>query len=153
MTAFRRLAAPLRLASMRLGRRLSAALLVALGVATGAAMIAAVLAGSLVAQDRSVGFAVQELLERSLHAGGFAWGIALEPVFLVGLALQLPFALVAALVGGALTGIADDLGERRSPPRPRLAASADLPFPHAAERRAPAVIALGRAERAPPLPA
>jgi hypothetical protein len=61
MTGLRRLAAPLRLAAARLGRRVSAALLTGLGVAAGAAMVAAVLAGSLIAQDRSVGFATQEL--------------------------------------------------------------------------------------------
>jgi hypothetical protein len=61
MTSLRRLTAPLRLAAVRLSRRVSAALLVGVGVAAGTAMLAAVLAGSLVAQDRSAGFAVDEL--------------------------------------------------------------------------------------------
>jgi hypothetical protein len=73
MTGVRRLAAPLRLAAIRLGRRVSAAFLVGLGVAAGTAMLAAVLAGSLVAQDRSVGFAVDELpaSQRAIRAVWF----------------------------------------------------------------------------------
>jgi hypothetical protein len=97
-----------------------------------------------------VGFAVQEFLERVLYGGGLSWGTALEPVFLVGLALQLPFALVAALVGRALTGLADAVASRE-PPRPRLAPRTDLPLPRAAERRSTAVLAAGHAGRAPPL--
>jgi hypothetical protein len=73
MTGLRRLAAPLRLAAVRLGRRASAALLVGLGVAAGAALLAAVLAGSLIAQERSVGLAVTEVpaAQRAVRAAWF----------------------------------------------------------------------------------
>jgi hypothetical protein len=73
MTGVRRLAAPLRFAAIRLGRRVSAVLLMGVGVAAGGAMLAAVLAGGLVAQDRSVGFAVDELpaAQRALRAVWF----------------------------------------------------------------------------------
>ena len=73
MTGLRRLAAPLRFAAVRLGRRLSTAALVVVGVTAGAAMLAAVLAGSLVAQDRSVGLAIDRIpsAERSVRVAWF----------------------------------------------------------------------------------
>jgi hypothetical protein len=99
-----------------------------------------------------VAFAAQELLERRLHDGTVAWGIVAEPVFLVGLALQLPFAFVAALVGRALTGLADFFAAQ-DPPRPRPAASADGFLPRLPEKRPLGALAAGHAGRAPPLPA
>jgi hypothetical protein len=99
-----------------------------------------------------VAFAVQELLERQLHDGSVAWGTLLEPVVLVGLALQLPFALVAALVGRALTGLADAFAEQKSS-RPPLAGLPEASAPCIPERRQLGVLAVGHAGRAPPLPA
>jgi hypothetical protein len=95
------------------------------------------------------GFAAQEFAERALHNGDLPWGVAFEPVFLVGLALQLPFALVAARVGRALTGFADAV-EAQKVPRPRLSPCTDLPLVRAAERRTTGVLAAGHAGRAPP---
>lgn len=43
-------------------------------------------------------FALQELLELSLHTGHVAWHAFAAPTFLPGLALQLPFALLAFVV-------------------------------------------------------
>jgi len=43
-------------------------------------------------------FALQELLELSLHTGHVAWHAFATPTFLPGLALQLPFALLAFFV-------------------------------------------------------
>lgn len=40
-------------------------------------------------------FACQEHFERLLHGGSFPWGATAERTFLLGLALQLPFALAA----------------------------------------------------------
>jgi hypothetical protein len=40
-------------------------------------------------------FAAQEHLERWVHTGEWPWGAALEATFLVGVALQAPFAVVA----------------------------------------------------------
>src|SRR2546427_947338 len=54
LTILRRLATPLRLARLRLARRLERVALVALGIAAGTAMLASVLGGSLLARDRSL---------------------------------------------------------------------------------------------------
>lgn len=55
-------------------------------------------------------FAFQEHFERLAHDGAFPWGAVLEPTFAVGLALQLPFALLAYLAARLLLRIADALG-------------------------------------------
>jgi hypothetical protein len=57
-----------------------------------------------------VGFAVQEHLERLIGTGGIPADLVLEPTFLVGLALQLPFAIVALLLAHALHAIGFGLG-------------------------------------------
>jgi hypothetical protein len=49
-----------------------------------------------------VAFAVQEILERSLHTGTFFWQAVEAPTFVPGLALQLPFAAAAFLVARLL---------------------------------------------------
>ena len=98
-----------------------------------------------------VGFAVQEHLERLLHDGPL-WATALEPVFLLGLLLQLPFALGAALLARALARLADVIGGRpvrmcRFDRQPLLAR------PVGADERTTNVLAAGHAGRAPPVPA
>jgi hypothetical protein len=57
-----------------------------------------------------VAFALQELLELSLHTGGVAWHAFAAPTFLPGLALQLPFALLAYLLTRLLLRSAVHLG-------------------------------------------
>lgn len=52
-------------------------------------------------------FTLQEHLERLVHDGAFPWQLALEPVFLVGLALQLPFALAALAMARVLESLTD----------------------------------------------
>jgi hypothetical protein len=47
-------------------------------------------------------FVCQELFERLLHDGVFPFGVVAEPVFLVGLVAQVPFALAAFLVARVL---------------------------------------------------
>jgi hypothetical protein len=96
-----------------------------------------------------VGFAVQEHVERALHAGAIPWGTGLEPVFLVGLALQLPFAVLAGLVARAFTGLADILAVQ-SVERLRVARCTFLPVPAAADPRPTTALASGHAGRAPP---
>jgi hypothetical protein len=49
-----------------------------------------------------VGFAAQEHLERLIGTGRIPLDVVTEPTFLVGLALQLPFALAALLIAYAL---------------------------------------------------
>jgi len=81
-----------------------------------------------------VAFAFQEHVERLLHAGDVPLGTALEPTFVIGLALQIPFALLARVLARAVLGAADVLGtllRRRPTARPRvrvrLPLSAQLP--------------------------
>src|SRR5712691_11317295 len=85
-------------------------------------------------------FALQEFAERLLHAEAFPFQAALEPRFLLGLLLQLPFGLLALLLVRVFARVR----------RPRLATTArwsprqafDLP-------RIPA-LALGYQQRGPP---
>jgi hypothetical protein len=62
-------------------------------------------------------FALQELLELSLHTGTFAWHAFAAPTFLPGLALQLPFAALAYLAARLLLRAAVRVGRllARSP--------------------------------------
>jgi hypothetical protein len=102
-----------------------------------------------------VGFAVQEHLERLIGTAGMPHDLVLEPTFLVGLALQLPFALAALLVAHALNAVGFGIGRalaglltvpRQVPGLPssqlRLTASVALVTP--------SVLALGHGPRAPP---
>jgi hypothetical protein len=89
----------------------AAPLLLALGVALGLVRAAAgrTRGGTPVALFAllpPLAFTLQEHLERALQ-GGDAFGTALEPVFLLGLALQLPFAACALLFARSLWQVAD----------------------------------------------
>jgi len=68
-----------------------------------------------------VGFGLQEYIERWLAWGFFPWAAALEPTFLIGILLQLPFGALAFVVVRVLLRTARRLGRRlaRVPP-PRL---------------------------------
>jgi hypothetical protein len=74
-------------------------------------------------------FVLQEHLERILTGSGLSPGLA--PAFLVGLALQLPFALAALLVARALGDAAEALGRSlaaaRAPAPARWAAPVAVP--------------------------
>lgn len=99
-----------------------------------------------------LGFAVQEHLERLLHAGSFPFAAVVEPVFLVGLVLQLPFALAAFLAARLLLTVADALAGRwRRRASVALSAPA-LPWRPAVAVETPrvGVLALGHGQRAPP---
>jgi len=137
-----------------------------LALAAGIALLLAALTGHAVRAFRGgssprltwpvalvplLGFALQEHLERLVSGGHLPLAAALEPTFLVGLALQLPFALAALLVARALAGAAEAVGRglatapRALALRPLgVAIGVDAPRP-----RLPA-LALGRAGRAPP---
>jgi hypothetical protein len=99
-----------------------------------------------------LGFALQELLELSLHTGGLAWHVVLAPTFVPGLALQLPFALAAYVAARVLLRAARDAGRLLAPPRPARARVAPvvIPVPVAAPR--PRVAATRLAKRGPPRP-
>jgi hypothetical protein len=55
-------------------------------------------------------FALQEVLELSLHTGTFAWHAVLAPTFVPGLALQLPVALLMYVVARLLLHTAERIG-------------------------------------------
>lgn len=64
-------------------------------------------------------FAVQEVLELSLHTGTLGWRAVAAPTFLPGLALQLPFAALAYVAARLLLRVAVKLGRALAVP-PRL---------------------------------
>jgi hypothetical protein len=106
----------------------------------------------LVAALAPVAFVLQESIERYAHEGHVPWALFASAPFLLGLATQVPFALLAAAIAFALATAADRVAQvilsRR--PRQRVLAltflswlSADLP--------PEPVLARGYAGRGPPL--
>lgn len=97
-----------------------------------------------------LGFAIQEHAERALHHDALLLA-ALEPTFLAGLLLQLPFALAALLAARALFAAADAMARHLgSPPRPRLAPDASLALPGAVWIPTSPTLIGARGQRAPP---
>jgi len=102
-----------------------------------------------------LGFTVQEHLERLIASGAIPHDLMVEPTFLVGLALQLPFALLALLLTRALYAVGFGLGRtvagglaigrphRHGPPSLLLR-------PASATLVRASVLALGYGQRAPP---
>jgi MFS family permease len=102
-----------------------------------------------------LGFGVQEHLERLIELDAFPFGAALEPTFLVGMALQMPFALGAFVLARVLLGFGHALGRelatRRTPRHPAFTVPAlVLAWPEP-ELARPPLLAGGHSERAPPL--
>jgi hypothetical protein len=97
-------------------------------------------------------FVVQEHVERLVHSGEIPWTASIQPSFLLGLALQLPFALAALLIAWALESFAHAVGCALAAPelRPRFPVFAPRPAYVAATPR-PGGLARGYGERAPPL--
>ena len=56
------------------------------------------------------GFVIQEFLERWLMGGGLPWWMVEQPTFRVGVALQLPFALLAYVVARLLLRVGRTIG-------------------------------------------
>jgi hypothetical protein len=98
-------------------------------------------------------FALQEHLERLVHSGSFPLGAALEPTFLIGLGLQLPFALAAYAIAVWLLEAAGRLGAvlTRARPLGLPRAERQLPRPRTAVPPRVPALALGHATRGPPL--
>jgi hypothetical protein len=98
-----------------------------------------------------LGFALQEHAERALHHDTILLA-ALEPAFLAGLLLQIPFALAALVAArtlfAAAVAVARHLG---SPPRPRLAPDASLALPGTVWIPTSPTLIGARGQRAPPL--
>ena len=96
-------------------------------------------------------FVVQEHLERFLHTGQIPWAASLQPSFLLGLALQLPFALAALLIGWGLQSLAQAVGHALGALEPQPSFPAYVPRPaYAVSPPRPAGLARGYGERAPP---
>ena len=94
-------------------------------------------------------FAIQELLELSLHTGRFDWHAVLAPTFLPGLALQLPLALAAYIAARLLLRTAERIGRALAQPRTLPLYSPLLLSPVAATLR-PRVAVAGCSSRGPP---
>ncbi|HEX2127019.1 MAG TPA: hypothetical protein VHF45_10725, partial [Thermoleophilaceae bacterium] len=102
-----------------------------------------------------VGFALQEHIERLVGTGGVPPDLALEPTFVVGLALQLPFAVAALLLAHALGAIGFGVGREFShrlafPPWMSGTPAARLRLRARTRGTASAVLAPGHGPRAPP---
>jgi hypothetical protein len=96
-------------------------------------------------------FLIQELLELSLHTGGFGWRAVLAPTFLPGMLLQLPLALAAYAAARLLLRTAERIGRALGQPRILHAPFQLLAAPTPAPLRA-RVAAGGRSSRGPPGP-
>ena len=101
-----------------------------------------------------LGFAVQEHLERLIELNAFPFGAVLEPTFLVGMALQLPFALAAVTVARVVLALGHLMGRalaaRRSARTRAHPRSWRLPDWLGPKHVRP--LAAGHGERAPPDP-
>ncbi|HTZ04839.1 MAG TPA: hypothetical protein VMB53_03695 [Gaiellaceae bacterium] len=103
-----------------------------------------------------VAWVVQEHLELWIHAGVFPWHEFARPTFLPGLALQLPFALLAYLAARLLLRVAEDAGRavaRLAPPRARAVVPSGPPSHLEPSLPRVTLIACGLAKRGPPLSA
>jgi len=97
-------------------------------------------------------FVAQEVTERLVHTGHAAWSLPLQPAFLFGLALQLPFALAALVLAWALDSAARATGLALSAAQVARRYDALVPVPVRAVATPRAVgLARGYGERAPPL--
>ena len=96
-------------------------------------------------------FALQEHFERLAHDGAFPWHAVTERTFIVGVVLQVPFALGGLVVARLLLRAARSLGRRLAPIDHVLARPLAARWPHApvALPRSP-LPALGYATRGPP---
>lgn len=97
-------------------------------------------------------FVIQEYLERSLHAGTFAWHTAAAPTFLPGLLAQIPLGLLAWLTARLLLRAAELAGSLATAPpaegSPRELRLVAPPAPVLPRLR---LLAHALAERGPPL--
>jgi hypothetical protein len=105
-----------------------------------------------------LGFVTQEHVEGLVRSGSLSTHLTTEPTFLVGLALQLPFAVAALLLCRGLYALGYGLGRLLAR---RLTVATRVRAPALASQRRPvcvtlippSVLALGHGSRAPPAPA
>jgi hypothetical protein len=104
-----------------------------------------------------LGFAVQEHVEWLIASDAPLYGAALEPTFVVGIALQLPIALGALLAARAVLALGHVLGRALAAPRsprPHVHALTLNPLHRLEpELATPPILATGHSERGPPLAA
>lgn len=93
-------------------------------------------------------FVIQEHLERLLY---FGTSPLLEPAFLVGLVVQLPFGIAALLLARMLQSLARAVGLALALPEAAPHSERPTLTPLSVELRRLDVLALGYGERAPPL--
>jgi hypothetical protein len=99
-------------------------------------------------------FAVQEHFERLAHSGELPLTAVLEPTFLLGLALQIPFAVLAWALARLLLEAARALVHVLTRRPTRVVARDRAPRPPlAVALPRPGILARGYTERGPPLPA
>jgi len=96
-----------------------------------------------------VGFALQELLELSLHTGTLGWRALLAPTFVPGLLLQLPFALAAYVAARLLLRTAERVGRAFARPL-SAAACVELVLAPPSTTLLVRIAAASRDSRAPP---
>lgn len=96
-------------------------------------------------------FVVLEIAERLLRAEVFPFHAALEPRFLAGLLLQLPFGLLALLVARALMRVVEQIVRALArAPRPRLGTPPRWSLRQAWDLPRIPALALGYQQRGPP---
>lgn len=108
---------------------------------------------ALVAAVAPAAFVLQELVERYLHDGHLHWELVASAPFLLGLAMQVPFALLAAAIAYALAATAQQVAaaiRAARLPRPRSTALTSLSWLSIDLPPEP-VLARGHAGRGPPL--
>jgi hypothetical protein len=106
----------------------------------------------LVAALAPVAFVLQEVIERYAHDGQLHWELAVSAPFLLGLATQLPFALLAASIAFALATAAQRVAQAiRSARRPRVRPAGTTVSWLAADLPPQPVPARGYTGRGPPL--
>lgn len=99
-------------------------------------------------------FAVQEHLERLLTSGTLSLGATLEPTFLIGIVLQVPFALAALWIARALLAAVVAIVAIRpaAPPAHRREPDGHaVPVARNADVARTALLAAGLRQRGPPL--
>jgi FtsH-binding integral membrane protein len=101
----------------------------------------------------SLGFTVQEHVERFVASGELPLDVVLEPTFAVALLLQFAFALAAAFLARALLALGEVVGRALAGRRPgRLAGNPSRSkCTSSAARPRSSILAVGHAQRAPPL--
>ena len=97
-----------------------------------------------------VGFAMQEHLERLCASGALSTHLLTSPIFLVGLALQLPFAAAAWLLVRLLSRVADVVAALLPAPTPPHAGVAPTRVVERVQHSRGATIARHLAPRGPP---